>query len=75
MQIDKIVEVLRQGGVCILPSDTCYMLAVDAINQGAVDKLLKLKTSMIGRPISVVVANEQMLEEYVEIENKSGKSL
>ncbi len=71
MQIDKIVEVLRQGGVCILPSDTCYMLAVDAINQGAVDKLLKLKTSMIGRPISVVVANEQMLEEYVEIENKS----
>ncbi len=67
--MQKIVEILAGGGMCILPSDTCYMLAVDASNQEAVDKLLKIKPSMVGKPISVIVSDMEMLEKYVQIDD------
>lgn len=67
---EDIARILSAGWVCILPSDTCYMLAVDATNQEAVNKLLKIKPSMQGRPISVVVADMKMLKDYVQIDNK-----
>lgn len=74
-KVEKIVEVLKQGGVVIMPSDTCYMLAVDATNQGAIDKLVALKTGLVGKPISVVVADMEMAKKYVEINSTQEKTI
>jgi len=51
--IEKVVGVLRQGGLVVFPSDTVYGLLVDAQNEAAVKKLIAFKNRPPGKPISV----------------------
>ena len=39
--IDETIEVLKNGGVVVYPSDTCYGLGADITNPFALDKLYK----------------------------------
>jgi tRNA threonylcarbamoyl adenosine modification protein (Sua5/YciO/YrdC/YwlC family) len=42
-QLDKIVEILKNGGIIIYPTDSVYALGCDMMNQKAVERLCKLK--------------------------------
>lgn len=42
-RIRQIVEVLRNGGIIIYPTDTVYGLGCDITNQRAVEKICKIK--------------------------------
>ncbi len=42
-KIDRIVEVLRQGGVIIYPTDTVYGIGCDIFNQKAVERICRIK--------------------------------
>ena len=42
-QINKVVEILRQGGLIIYPTDTVYGLGCDITNAKAMERLAKLK--------------------------------
>lgn len=41
--IKKAVQVLKQGGLVIYPTETLYGIAVDPLNEGAVEKVNQLK--------------------------------
>ncbi len=42
-QIDKVVEVLKKGGIIIYPTDTVYGLGCDIFNAKAVEKIARIK--------------------------------
>lgn len=42
-KLDKIVEVLRNGGVIIYPTDTVYGIGCDIFNQKAVERVCRIK--------------------------------
>lgn len=42
-KLDKIVEVLRDGGVIIYPTDTVYGIGCDIFNQKAVERVCRIK--------------------------------
>lgn len=42
-KIDKVVNVLRKGGVIIYPTDTIYGIGCDLFNRQAVDRLCRIK--------------------------------
>ncbi len=42
-QINKAVEILKNGGLVIVPTDSVYSIACDINNKKAVEKLAKLK--------------------------------
>ncbi len=42
-QINKAVEILKNGGLVIVPTDSVYSIACDMNNKKAVEKLAKLK--------------------------------
>lgn len=42
-RMDKIVEVLRNGGVIIYPTDTVYGIGCDIFNQKAVERVCRIK--------------------------------
>ncbi|NOY15229.1 MAG: threonylcarbamoyl-AMP synthase, partial [bacterium] len=65
--IRQALKVLKDGGLVIYPTDTCYGAGVDAANAKAVDKLLKFKGSRRNRPISVAVSDVKMAKKYVKI--------
>lgn len=68
--IKRTVEVLKQGGLVIFPSDTVYGLLVDATNEKAVEKLIAFKNRPPGKAISVFIT-EEMLNKQVEVSAKS----
>lgn len=72
--VEKTVEYLRAGALIIFPTETCYGLGVDATNPEAVSKLLAFKAKREGKPISVVMADQEMAEQYVEL-NTTGRNL
>ena len=42
-QIDKVVEILKKGGVIIYPTDTVYGLGCDIFNSKAVEKIARIR--------------------------------
>jgi len=65
--VEKIINILKSGGLVVMPSDTVYILAVDATNKLAVEKLLKFKNRWVGKAISVAVCNIDMASLYADI--------
>jgi len=53
--VRSCVAALRAGKVIVYPTDTCYGLAVDALNTAAVKKLYKIKERDFKKPLHVVV--------------------
>lgn len=72
--IEEVVSVLRNGGLIIYPTETCYGVGVDATNKSAVEKLLKYKQRPEGKAVSIAVSNIEMAKNYVEI-NETAKNL
>lgn len=58
-------EVLRNGGVVMHPTDTCYGLAVDVFNEEAVNKLYRIKGRDFNKPVSVMVEDVVKAKEFV----------
>ena len=42
-EIDKVIDVLRDGGLVIYPTDTVYAIGCDALNVRAVEKICQMK--------------------------------
>lgn len=65
--IEEAMAVLKQGGLVIYPTETCYGIGADATNQEAIDRLFRYKTKRADKPFSVAVTDQQMAEQYVEV--------
>lgn len=60
---DKIVELLRDGGVGLLPTDTIYGLSAVALSEQAVERVHKLKKRDSGKPLVVLISELRQLKE------------
>jgi L-threonylcarbamoyladenylate synthase len=59
---DKVAELLKNGRVGLIPTDTIYGLSAHALNKNAVEKIHKLK-GRDNRPMIVLVSDAQQLED------------
>ena len=41
--MDEAVKTLRDGGIIIYPTDTLYALGCDALNNGAIERICRIK--------------------------------
>ena len=41
--VDEIVQILRDGGVVVYPTDSYYAIGCDALNNRAVERVCKIK--------------------------------
>jgi len=53
--VSRVVEILRGGGVVMHPTETCYGLAVNVRDEGALRKLYRLKGRDANKPLSILV--------------------
>jgi len=72
--LQVVLEVFSRGGLVVYPTETTYGIGADATNQQAVDKLLQYKKKRQGKPLSIAVANQEMAEQYVEL-NSTARNL
>ncbi|HET9721591.1 MAG TPA: L-threonylcarbamoyladenylate synthase [Candidatus Saccharimonadales bacterium] len=59
---DRVVELLRDGAVGLLPSDTIYGLSCRALDKAAVERIHKLKGRDSNKPLIVLIADTKMLD-------------
>ena len=65
-EINNCLEVLHSGGIILYPTDTVWGIGCDATREDAVDKIYKLKRRSESKSMLCLVANDAMLERYVE---------
>lgn len=63
--IQKTIEVLHSGGLILYPTDTIWGIGCDATNEEAVEKVFKLKGRMNGKPLIILLDNDNKLASYV----------
>lgn len=65
--ISQAARLIRDGAVLVLPTDTCYIFAANALDPMAVWKVFAIKRRPLGQPIHMAVRDLDMAEEYVEL--------
>ena len=68
--IDRIVDILNQGGVIIYPTDTTYAFGCHALKERAIERVCEIKGLDTKRHLLSVVAHDiRSISEYVRIDN------
>ena len=65
-EIYQIRRTLNHGGLCLLPSDTCYALAANPMRKG-VAELIDLVLDRNKQKIALSFASQIMVERYVDL--------
>lgn len=67
-EIEKVVSVLRDGGIVIYPTDTLYGIGCDALNVRAVEKICDLKGINPQKSNLSIICNDlSVVSEYAKI--------
>ncbi len=64
-EIQACVEVLRQGGLILYPTDTIWGIGCDATNKDAVNKVYSIKKRDPGKSMLILAADTNMVDRYV----------
>jgi tRNA threonylcarbamoyl adenosine modification protein (Sua5/YciO/YrdC/YwlC family) len=73
-EIEKVVQVLRDGGLVIYPTDTIYAIGCDALNVRAVEKICKMKGINPAKVnLSIICYDLSNISEYVKVDNPTFK--
>lgn len=74
--IEKVVGVLRDGGLVIYPTDTVYAIGCDALNVRAVEKICRMKgVNPQKSNLSIICYDLSNLSEYAKVSNSAFKLL
>lgn len=65
-EIQKALEVVRNGGVILYPTDTIWGLGCDPNNEEALEKILTIKKRSNNKSLIILVNDERLLQRYVK---------
>lgn len=65
--MEKLVEVLKSGGVILYPTDTIWGIGCDATNIDAVKKVFDIKKREKGKSPIILVESEKRLQDLVDV--------
>ncbi len=71
-KISEALEVLREGGIVLYPTDTIYGLGVNINDENALKNLYKIKKRSLLKPVSICVSNMNMISQvaYLDLNTK-----
>ena len=61
-----ILDVIKQGGIILYPTDTVWGIGGDATNTEVIEKINKLKARPKDKSLLILVDSYKMLQNYVE---------
>ena len=73
-EIDKVVKVLRDGGLVIYPTDTVYAIGCDALNVRAIEEICRMKNINPAKSnLSIICHDLSNISEYAKVDNNTFK--
>jgi tRNA threonylcarbamoyl adenosine modification protein (Sua5/YciO/YrdC/YwlC family) len=73
--IKRAVEVLRDGGIIIYPTDTVYGLGCDLSNKKGIEKIYELKKRNKKQPLSFICSDLKHISQYAKITDYAYKTM
>ena len=67
--INKLVQVLDQGGLIIYPTDTFYGIGCDLFKKRSIQRVYQLKSRPLKKPFSFVCADLKDISLYAQVSN------
>ncbi len=71
--INKAVNVLRDGGVIIYPTDTVYGIGCDIFNREAIERILMIKNEANSKLLSFICSDFKDISKYAKVSNYAYK--
>ena len=72
--IERIAEIVREGGIIIYPTDSVYAIGCDALNARAVERIYHYRgQSEQKSPLSIICRDISQAAEYAKISNAQFK--
>lgn len=65
--LEKALEILKNGGIILYPSDTGWSIGCDATHPEAIQKVKQLKGKEMAQPLIILVESERRLQDLVEV--------
>lgn len=66
VNIKNLVQSLKNGQTIVYPTETCYGLGCDAVNNKAVEEIFNIKQRQQNKPVLILVSDIAMAKRYVE---------
>ncbi|PIE69973.1 MAG: threonylcarbamoyl-AMP synthase [Deltaproteobacteria bacterium] len=73
--IERVVTVLRNGGVIAYPTDTYYGIGCDLLNKKAIEKIYKLKQRDMKQAFSFICSDLKHISEYAKVSNYAYRTM
>jgi len=73
--INKAIEVLKNGGVIIYPTDTVYGLGCDIFNKEAVERIYNIKNETDTKLFSFICSDLKDISKYAKVSNFAYRSM
>lgn len=74
-ELNRTVQVLKDGGIVIFPTETVYGIGANAYNSEAVRRIYEVKNRPDEKPLSIMVSGIDEIEKYAVIENESERKI
>ncbi|MDL2223709.1 threonylcarbamoyl-AMP synthase [Bacteroidales bacterium OttesenSCG-928-M06] len=75
-EVDKIITLLKDGGVIVYPTDTVYAIGCDALNVRAIERICKIKGINPQKTnLSIICSNLGTVSEFAKVDNTTFKLL
>jgi len=70
-EIKKAVEILKNGGVIVYPTETFYAIGCDPFNKKALSRIINIKCREKGKPFPLIAADEYMVEKFAFLDENT----
>jgi tRNA threonylcarbamoyl adenosine modification protein (Sua5/YciO/YrdC/YwlC family) len=73
--IDKVCDVLDNGGLIAYPTDTFYGIGCDLYNKKGIQEIYKLKNRPLKQPFSIICDSLKGISSYAQVSNFAYKTM
>jgi L-threonylcarbamoyladenylate synthase len=67
-QVREAARILQRDGLVVYPTDTIYGLGADAFSEEAILRVFEAKQRPLGNPISIAVADREMIDGVARVD-------
>ncbi|MBE9547598.1 MAG: threonylcarbamoyl-AMP synthase [Proteobacteria bacterium] len=73
--IRRAVQILRDGGIIIYPTDTVYGIGCSLLNKKGIEKIYEIKRRSRKKPFSFICADLKDISQYAQVTNYAYKTM
>jgi tRNA threonylcarbamoyl adenosine modification protein (Sua5/YciO/YrdC/YwlC family) len=73
--VRKVVEILKNGGIVVYPTDTYYGIGCDLMNPRAIERIYQLKRRDKNKPFSFICSDLTNISQYAKVSNYAYRTM